>query len=226
MLHKNGLVQLAIFLSIATSSFVFAEVKSTTKNNETQKVKKIESSISQKDLNDSMLKFDVDAGYFNSALAVSQSKTGKELSESIEKKRTGFTEEFKKSEAEYTKKVKDLQAKASILPVESRERLEAEALKMKRDIENKAKSYEEELKLAMHQAQERVLRELADAVYECGRKAGKDVMVDVATSRVYIINPDKLSGTSSIVEVMNKSYDKKLVASKEKSSTQKSTVTA
>ena len=59
MLHKNGLVQLAIFLSIATSSFVFAEVKSTTKNNETQKVKKIESSISQKDLNDSMLKFDV-----------------------------------------------------------------------------------------------------------------------------------------------------------------------
>ena len=79
---------------------------------------------------------------------------------------------------------------------------------MKRDLENKAKEYDEDLKLAMHQTQDRLFRELSDAVYQCGREDNKDVMVDVMTGRVFVINQDKVSSTKSIVASMDAKYNK------------------
>jgi len=162
---------------------------------------------------------EVKTGYFNSAIIVSQSKTGKETFEAIEKKRTNFAAEFKVLNESYEKQVRDLQAKASTLSVTARQKAEQEAMRMKRELEAKAREYEEELKLAMNQAQDKLFKELSDAVYECGRKEGYDVMHDVATGRVHIINQDKVSSTAEIVSSMNKNYDVKVAKGSGKKAT-------
>jgi len=198
MYKKNLLLSLVVSLVIC--GVAFAE-----KNSKPDAAKKVTAAnVVASDEN-------VKAGYFNSALAISESKAGKESFGAIEKKRNEYAQEFKSSEAVYSAKVRDLQdpAKASTLSVAAREAAEKEIIKMKRDIENKAKGYEEDLNLVIRHTQEKLFKELSDAVYEQGRKEGKDVMVDVATGRVFIINPDKISSTSSIVQNMNTAYDKK-----------------
>jgi len=153
---------------------------------------------------------EVKTGYFNSAAIVSQSKVGKETFDAIEQKRTGFAAEFKILNESYENHVRNLQAKSSTLSVAARQKAEQEAMRMKRELEGKAREYEEELKLAMNQAQDKLFKELSDAVYECGRKEGNDIMVDVATGRVYLINPDKVASTTDIVKSMDKNYDVKV----------------
>ena len=166
------------------------------------------SSLAKAEVSTANLGKDVKTGYYNSAVAISESKAGKEAYKQVEEKRLEFATNFKKSEEEYTNKVKDLQAKSSMLSVAAREKAEAEVLKMKREIENKAKEYEEELKLTVNQTQQRLLRELNDSVYEVGRKEGYDVMVDTMSGRVHIINPDKVNSTTSVVGIMDEKYAK------------------
>ena len=157
---------------------------------------------------------EIKTGYFNSAQAVSESKLGKEAYAQIEKKRLSFEEDFKKDESAYTKKIKDLQAKASTMSDSAKHSAEESLMKMKRDIENKAKGYDEDLKLAMNQAQEKIFKDLSDAVYKAGRAAGKDVMVDVASGRVYTINADKVNDTNLVVSNMDVAYNKHAQTSK------------
>ncbi|MFC1842631.1 OmpH family outer membrane protein [Candidatus Dependentiae bacterium] len=170
--------------------------------------------IANKSVTVSDLGADVKAGYFNAAQVVGESKVGKEVYSQVEQKRQQFAADFKKRELDYTNKVKDLQAKQSTLSVAARQKAEEEIIKAKRDIENKAKEYEEDLKLAMQRGQESLFRDLSDAVYQCGRAEDKDVMIDVSSGRVYIINPEKVSSTKSIVASMDASYSKKTKVSK------------
>ena len=109
------------------------------------------------------------------------------------------------------------------MSVAARESLEADVLKMKRDIENKAKGYEEELKLAANQTQERLFRDLSDSVYEIGRAKGYDVMVDVMSGRHYTINPDKVDCSTEIVSAMDKKHDVTKVAQADNKSDKKTT---
>ena len=146
----------------------------------------------------------VKVGYFNSMEVLGTSQAGKQASTEIDQKRLEFTNNFKKSEEAYTNKVKDLQTKASTLSVSAREKAEAEVLKAKRELENQAKEYEEELKLVANQTQQRLFRDLSDSVYEVGRAEGHDVMVDVMSGRHYTINPDKVDCSTKIVSAMDK----------------------
>jgi len=150
----------------------------------------------------------VKVGYFNSMEVLGSSKSGQKASKEMEEKRVGFATELKALEDAYVAKVKDVQAKASTLSVAAREKAEAEILRMKRELESKAKEYEEEFKLTARQAQERLSRDLSDSVYEVGRKDGYDVMVDVASGRSYVINPDKVNSSASIVASMDGKHAK------------------
>lgn len=202
MYKKNLLLSLAI--SVVVYGVAFA-AKDAPKNSNPNVAKKVTSAtVVASDA-------DVKAGYFNSSLAISESKVGKESFESIEKKRKEYAQDFHASEAAYSTKIKELQdpAKVSTLSIVARESAEKEIVKMKRDLENKAKGYEEDLNLVIRHTQEKLFKDLSNAVYELGRKEDKDVMVDVATGRVFLINPDKISSTSEIVQNMNKAYDKK-----------------
>jgi Outer membrane protein (OmpH-like). len=147
--------------------------------------------------------------YFSASQAVGQSKVGKAVSEEMEKKRLGYEEDFKKDEAAYTKKIKDLQAKASTMSDSAKHAAEESLMKMKRDIENKAKGFDEDLKLAMNQAQEKVSKNLFEAAKKAGQEEGADLLHDV--DRDIVINPDKINGfTSKIVAHMDAAYNKSL----------------
>jgi len=149
---------------------------------------------------------EVKVGYFNSANIVSKSNVGKEAFKELDEKRLAYGTEIKKLNDEYEKKVKDFQAKSSALSMVAKEKEEQEILKARRDIENKAKGYEEDLRLLARQTQERVFNELSDAVYEFGRSENSDVMLDVATGRVVVINPDKVGSDEKILKAMDKNH--------------------
>lgn len=192
-MNTKKMFSLALLL---TTPFVFADTKSITpvKSAVTGEIKVTSS--------------DVKTGYFNSAQAVSESKLGKEAYAEIEKKRQSYETAFKKGEEAYTKKIKDLQAKASTMSTAAKQKAEEELMQMKGDLEHDAKSYEEKLKLAMNQAQDRIFTDLTEAVLKAGKAAGKDVMIDIASGRVYPINADKVNATNMIVANMDAAYGK------------------
>ena len=45
-------------------------------------------------------------------------------------------------------------------------------------------------------------------MYGCGRKEGNAVQVDAMTGSIFIINPDKVKSTQSIVTAMDANYAK------------------
>lgn len=159
---------------------------------------------------------DVKVGYFNSAQVVGESKIGKDAFAEIEKKRQVFEADFKKDEASYTKKVKDLQSKASTntMSLSAKQKAEEDLMKSKRDLENKAKGYEEDLRLAMGQAQGKIGQYLADAVTKYGKAEGKDLMIDIVSGQVYPINPERIGSTNSIVASLDAAYNKEKSTSK------------
>jgi len=159
---------------------------------------------------------DLSTGYFNSALAISESKLGKEIYQEIETRRQQCAADLKSKKDAYDQKARNYQAKSTTLSVAAREKEEQELIKMQREFENKAKEYDDELKLSMRQGQERVYREVQDAVYKYGRDNNCDVVVDVATGQHFVINADKVAGTNSIVQAMNTSYDANIKLAKAK----------
>jgi len=150
---------------------------------------------------------DLSTGYFNSALAISESKLGKEIYQQIETRRQQCATDLKTRKDSYDQKARNYQAKSTTLSVAAREKEEQELVRLQREFENKAKEYDDELKLSMRQGQERVYREVQDAVYKYGRENAFDVVIDVATGQHFVINADKVSGTTSVVQAMNNSYD-------------------
>lgn len=151
---------------------------------------------------------DLNTGYFNSALAISESKLGKEIYQQIEVRRQQCAADLKSKKDSYDQKAKNYQAKSTTLSVAAREKEEQELVRMQREFENKAKEYDDELKLSMRQGQERVYREVQDAVYTYGRGNSFDLVVDIATGQHFVINADKVAGTTSIVQAMDSSFDK------------------
>jgi len=150
---------------------------------------------------------DLKTGYFNSAFAVSESKLGKEISQQIESRRQQCAADLKSKKDAYDRKVKSYQGMATAASVDARGAKEQELMELKESFENLAKKFDRELQLSMRQGQEKVYREVQDAVYKYGRENGFDVVIDVATGQHFVINQDKVSGTNSIVTAMNASYD-------------------
>lgn len=153
-------------------------------------------------------KSDVKVGYFNSAEAVSGSKIGKDVFADMEKKQQAAATELKRDEEAYTKKVKDFQTKSATMSPAARQKAEEDLMKSKRNLENKAKDKEEDLRMSMNQAQANIGKYLMDAVTKCAKAEGYDVMVDVITGQTYVINSNKATSTQSIISSLDVAYSK------------------
>lgn len=157
---------------------------------------------------------EIKVGYFNSAQAFSESKLGKEVIAEMEKKRTGYEADFKKDEAAYTKKIADIKPKAATMSEAAKQKAQEELMEMERNLGNKAKGYEEKIKLAARQVQEKAEKYITEGVIKSGSSQGKDVMVDLASSRMYWVNPNKQDSTSSVILHMDSAYNKAVQAKK------------
>jgi len=158
---------------------------------------------------------ELNVGYVNSMAVVGESKMGKDTFGAVEAKRQSFTADLQKEDAEIKKEAAAYQEKFSTLSDAAKVKADNDIRKRQRDLENKGKEYEEDFKILMRQSQENVYRDFSDAVYETARAAGHDIVVDVASGRVFVINPDKVSGTNSaVVKAMDKNYEVKLAKAK------------
>jgi len=150
---------------------------------------------------------DLSTGYFNSALAISESKLGKEIYQQIETRRQQCATDLKTRKDSYDQKARNYQAKATTLSVAAREKEERDLMELKENFENLAKKFDRELQLSMRQGQEKVYRDVQDAVYQYGRDKGFDLVMDAAQH--FVINQDKVNeGTKAVVSIMDANYDK------------------
>jgi len=145
-------------------------------------------------------------GYFDSQVVLKKSKYGHEFLKEIEEKREKYANEVKRAETDYTNKLKDYEAKNSMLSISAREEKRKELIKMKRDIENLAKGYDDDFKLEMNQKQMKIEKVLFDAVIVCGKREQKDIIVDVKTGMQYPIN-DKIDMSEVVIADLDKIFE-------------------
>lgn len=157
------------------------------------------------------VKFDLSIRYVDSFAAIRDSSEGKVVAKELEKKRDELTREIKEMEQMFTAEAKDLQAKLPTLSESGREREQKKMVKMEREYKAKLQESDEDMKITMQSAQERLLREHNDAVVQYAQAGGIDLVFGPAG---VVYSSEKASCTLDVVKNMDKKYEVKLAQAK------------
>jgi len=130
--------------------------------------------------------------YYNAESAIMQSKYGKQAAEKIQKTQQDLTSQFKSAQDSYEKEVQNYQKQSSVMSLTSREEKEKELLNKKNELETKAKSFDDQVKLEYRQMQARSYEQLTKAALEWGKTNGFDMVRAVVPGPDVIINADKI----------------------------------
>jgi outer membrane protein len=155
--------------------------------------------------------------WVNEMEAMQASQQGKEVAKDLEAKRQKKTTEFMNKESAFKQAQADYKNKAATMTVQARNAEEARIVAMQDELAAMAKSFENELKLAMQQATEMLSIEVEKAVESIAKREGYDVVIGLYTGRTIYASP-KAMITSDLVKAMDKTY----VASKKPAAPAKS----
>lgn len=147
--------------------------------------------------------FDLSIRYVDSYTAIRESEEGKLIAKDLEKKRDELTKEIKAMEEKFAAAAKDVQAKISTMSESGREREQKNMAKMERDYKAKLEESDQEMKLAMQSAQERLLREHNDAVYKYARANNVDLIFGPGG---VVYASEKANCTFDVVKNMDNTY--------------------
>ena len=138
---------------------------------------------------------------------------GKKIGQQVEAKRNKAVAKLKEKEQEYVDAAKEFKAKAATMSEDARIKAQKKLTKMERTYKADLQEIEEELKIAMHQAQEKLVREHNDAVYEYARANNVDIVFGPGG---VVYASEKAKCTGDVVKNMNKNYSQKLARAKGK----------
>ncbi len=144
----------------------------------------------------------VKVGCVNTFDAMQMSETGKAEAQRIDKVRKDLTDAIQKKEQLLTAKMNDFKEQQSTFTTAAREKKESEIIEMRRDLENTIQGSEEQLKLAMQRATEKLSKEIEQAVTQIAQNQGFDFVTDIYTGRP-IFASDKMLLTADLIDVMN-----------------------
>lgn len=147
--------------------------------------------------------FDLSIRYVDSYSAIRDSEEGKKIAKDLEKKRDELTKEIKVLEDKFAAAAKELQAKASALTEAGREREQKNMTKMEREYKAKLEESDQDMKIAMQAAQERLLREHNDAVYNYAKANNVDLVFGPGG---VVYASEKANCTFDVVKNMDKTY--------------------
>ncbi len=147
--------------------------------------------------------FDLSIRYVDSYAAIRESEEGKKIAKELEKKRDELTKEIKTMEDKFTAAAKELSAKASTLTESGREREQKNMTKMEREYKAKLEESDQDMKITMQAAQERLLREHNDAVFNYARVNNVDLVFGPGG---VVYASEKANCTFDVVKNMDKTY--------------------
>jgi outer membrane protein len=145
---------------------------------------------------------------------------GQKARKEIEAKRDLASQEIQEESKKIEKAKNEYVAKATTMSDAAREKSEKNLLKMERDLKNMISEKEEELKLDMQMATEKLAQELDEGVATLAQEQNVDVVFDKMTGRaVYVSN--KFDFTNQAIQTVNKNYEMKLAQNKKNESATK-----
>ncbi|HWY34726.1 MAG TPA: OmpH family outer membrane protein, partial [Nitrosopumilaceae archaeon] len=144
--------------------------------------------------------------------------SGQVFRKEIEAKRDLATETIQEESKKIEKARAEYVNKATTMTDSAREKEEKKLLKMERDIKNMVTEKEEELKLDMQIATEKLVQELEVAVVELAQQENIDVVFDKMTGRAIYVSKD-FDWTDKVIKRVNENHQVKVAQAKKQEAT-------
>ena len=165
-------------------------------------------------LGDNNVKIEAAIGLVDSYAMMGESDEGQTERREIESQRDLATNEIQEESKRFEKAKSDYVSKSTTMSDAAREKAEKNLMKMERDIKNLVTEKEEELKMAMQIATEKLAHELEVNVARVAKNENLDVVFDKMTGRAIYVS-DKFDFTTKAIEEANKNYKVKLAQNKQ-----------
>ncbi len=159
--------------------------------------------------------FDLTIRYVDSFAAIRESDEGKSVAKELEAKRAELTKDIKEMEKKFAAAAKEFQTKATMMSELAREKEQKQLVKMEREYKAKLQESDEDMKITMQSAQERLLREHHNSVFKYAKKNDVDLVIGPGG---VVFASEKASCTLDVIEGMNKNYQVKLAKAQGKKS--------
>jgi Skp family chaperone for outer membrane proteins len=145
---------------------------------------------------------DLRVRYVDGFAAMRECEEGKKVAGEIESKRKKLAEKIEGEEKKIAQAMNEYKVKMSTMSQEARLKEEQRFARMKTEYESMVREADEEMKLVMAQATEKLAKQFDVAVADMAKHEGLDVVVDITTGRV-VYTTHRANFTAKIVTAMN-----------------------
>jgi len=164
------------------------------------------------------VKLEANVKFVETFTVMGEGDSGQIYRKEIEAKRDLATETIQEESKKIEKARSEYINKATTMTDAAREKEEKKLLKMERDLKNMVTEKEEELKLDMQIATEKLVQELEVAVVELAQQENIDVVFDKMTGRAIYVSKD-FDWTDKVIKRVNENHQVKVAQAKKHEAT-------
>lgn len=154
--------------------------------------------------------------YVNAMEIIQRSEQGRKMAKEFEQKQMRAAQEFQAQREAAEREFREYTEKKVTLSEAAQRQEEKRLNRKKKDLESRAEELEQDLKVEMAQATERLYKELEMHVERIARAEGIDAVIDTFTGRpIYVA--ERLNYTDTILQAWNQGFEQSshVVAQKE-----------
>jgi len=148
---------------------------------------------------------DLKIRFVNSIELMRDTEEGKKISLELQETYKKLAEEVQELNKKLEAAAAEYKKKESMLSDSAKETEQKKLMRMQRELEIKAKEAEEEYKLAMQKANDRISKEIIAVAEEIAKEDNLDAIIDKDSGRVLYV-ADKADHTAKIKDRMNKKF--------------------
>jgi Skp family chaperone for outer membrane proteins len=204
----NNKIMLLAGLCISVSGASIATDKNVSTANRAVK-RESSKELSVADLLEDGRALDAKIRFVQTFTVMGEGEPGKLERKEIESKRDLATQEIQQESQKLEKTKTEYVAKASTMTDKAREAEEKKMMKMERDLKNLVAEKEEELKVEMQIATEKLAIDMESAVIELAKEDSIDIVFDTMTGRAIYVAKD-FDLTNKVIQRVNERHTIKL----------------
>jgi len=185
-------------------------------NSEDNKIKKENTKLQLNVTNvvaDNSVKLEANVRFVETFTVMGEGDSGQIYRKEIESKRDLASQTIQDESKKIEKAKNEYVNKATTMSDAAREKEEKKIIKMERDIKNMVAEKEEELKLDMQIATEKLVQEMEVAVIELAKQENIDIVFDKMTGRAIYVS-EEFDFTDKVLKRVNENHQIKLAQNK------------
>ncbi len=159
------------------------------------------------------VKLDAHVVFVETFTVMGEGEPGQIERKNIEGKRDLATQEIQEESKRFEKAKNEYMSKATMMSDSAREKEEKKLMKMERDIKNLVTEKEEELKMDMQLATEKLAQDMESVVIELAQQEDIDIVFDKMTGRAIYVSAD-FDITDKVIKRVNEKHHVKLAQNK------------